>query len=345
MPDVGGAITLEQTSPPEEHPIRLGEGVAMAVAPWFHAMGTNGMTIALAAGSTAVIQPRFDPARYLADAERFRATSLTGAPTMYHALLAHPDATVRDLTAVRAVTSGAAPMPVALAERIAALMPDAVITEGYGLTEATMGLALSPSARSAHRRLGTVGRPVPGTEIVLLPVEDGRPGDPPVAAGSAGEIWARGPQIMRGYHGRPEETDAVLVDGWLRTGDIGVLGEDGHLAIVDRAKDMVIYKGYNVFPRDLEERLAARPGVRQAAVVGLPDDEVGELPVAVLVGPDADAVSGVVEAVNAAVRPYERLRRAYVVDALPVSAAGKVLKRSLRDILAEPAWTEGPPPA
>lgn len=345
VPDVGGAVTLEQVSPPEEHPTRLGEGVVLAVAPWFHAMGTGGMSIGLVAGATAVVQERFDPARYLADVERHRATTLTGAPAMYHALLAHPDATTRDLTSVRTVTSGAAPMPVALAERIVARMPDAVLTEGYGLTEATMGLALTPSARSAHRRLGTVGLPVPGTEIVLLPVDAGRPGDAPVAVGAPGEVWARGPQIMVGYHGRPEETAAVLIDGWLRTGDIGVVGADGHLAIVDRAKDMVIYKGYNVFPRELEERLAAHPAVRQAAVLGLPDAAVGELPVAVLVGVDIDAVPGVVEDVNAAVRPYERLRRAYVVDALPVSAAGKVRTRVLRDSLAEPVWTDDRPPS
>ena len=112
---------------------------------------------------------------------------------------------------------------------------------------------------------------------------EGRPGDEPVAVGEQGEIWARGPQVMAGYHDRPEETAAVLVDGWLRTGDIGVVGDDGQLAIVDRAKDMLLYKGYNVFPRELEEHLAAHAAVRHAAVVGLPDAAAGELPVAVLV--------------------------------------------------------------
>ena len=346
VPDVAGGVTLEQVSPPEEHPVRLGEAVAMAIAPWFHAMGTGSMSIGLACGTTAVVQERFDPARFLADAERHGATTLTGAPTMYHALLAHPDAATRDLTSVRGVTSGAAPMPVALAERIATLMPDAVVTEGYGLTEATMGLTTSRSARSAHRRIGTVGEPVADTEIVLLPVDGGRPGDPPVPQGEPGEIWARGPQIMRGYHGRPAETDAVLVDGWLRTGDVGVLGDDGQLAVVDRAKDMLLYKGYNVFPRELEERLVARPEVTAAAVVGLPDDAVGELPAAVLVlAPGTDPAStgsvagSVVAAVNADVRPYERIRRAFVVDALPVSAAGKILKRALRADPGAPVWS------
>jgi long-chain acyl-CoA synthetase len=344
-PDVRGGITVEQTSPPEEHPVRLGEAVSLAVAPWFHAMGTNGLTIGLVTGTTAVVQDRFDPATYLADAERHRATTLTGAPAMYHALLAHPDTSTRDLSSVRTVTSGASPMAVAQAEGIAALMPDAVVVEGYGLTEATMGLCISPSERSAHRRVGTVGLPVANTEIVLLEVETGRPGDEPVPLGGRGEIWARGPQVMRCYHDRPDETAESLVDGWLRTGDIGVLGEDGLLEVVDRAKDMLLYKGYNVFPRELEERLAARPEVRTAAVVGLPDDAVGELPTAaVVLAAGAAGVAELAAAVNGAVRPYERLRRIYTVDALPMSAAGKVLKRELRAALLAveggPAWSD-----
>jgi long-chain acyl-CoA synthetase len=266
---------------------------------------------------------------------------------MYHALLAHPATATCDLSSVRTVTSGASPMAVAQAERIGALMPDAVVVEGYGLTEATMGLCISPSERSAPRRVGTVGLPVANTELVLLPVETGRPGDEPVALGDRGEIWARGPQVMRCYHDRPDETAASLVDGWLRTADIGVLDEDGNLAVVDRAKDMLLYKGYNVFPRELEELLAARPEIRTAAVVGLPDDAVGELPTAaVVLAPGAAGVAELAAAVNGAVRPYERLRRIYTVDALPVSAAGKVLKGELRTTLLAtvggPDWTDGP---
>ncbi|MCO5572168.1 hypothetical protein L7F22_025919 [Adiantum nelumboides] len=193
---------------------------------------------------------------------------------MYHALLAHPRRRDARPRSVRGVTSGAAPMPVALAERMVARMPDAVIVEGYGLTEATMGLCHSPSARSAHRRIGTVGVPVAATEVQLLPVESGRPGDDPVAVGERGEIWASGPQVMGGYRDRPEETAQALVARWLRTGDIGVLGEDGQLAIVDRAKDMLLYKGYNVFPRELEEAAgeAARGALGRRG--RLPDEAV-----------------------------------------------------------------------
>ncbi|MCD2190030.1 class I adenylate-forming enzyme family protein [Actinomycetospora soli] len=348
VPDVHGGVTVEQTSPPEEHPVRLGEGVSLAVAPWFHAMGTNGLTIGLVTGTTAVVQDRFDPAAYLADVERHRATTLSGAPAMYHALLAHPDARTRDLSSVRSVTSGASPMAVAQAERIAALMPDAIVLEGYGLTEATMALCTSPSARSAHRRIGTVGVPIADTELVLLEVGTGRPGDAPVGIGERGEIWARGPQVMRCYHHRPDETAETLVDGWLRTGDIGIVDDDGLVSVVDRVKDMLLFKGYNVYPRELEERLVARPEVLTAAVVGLPDEAVGEVPTAAVVlsaGSGPDVVADLAAAVNGAVRPYERLRGIFVVDALPVSAAGKVLKRDLRDALLGavdgPAWTDG----
>ncbi|GAA4868243.1 class I adenylate-forming enzyme family protein [Actinomycetospora straminea] len=345
VPGVGGDVGLEQLGPAHEWPVRLGEGSGIAVAPWFHAMGTiGGIGVAVVSGSTSIVHERFDPVRLLTDVETHRVTTISGAPPLFHALLAHPEAAGRDLTSVRTVTSGAAPMPLALARRIAARMPEAVIVEGYGLTEATMGLTMGATARSAHRRIGTVGVPVPDTEIRVGP----SPSEP-VAAGEAGEVWARGPQVMVGYLDRPEATAETLVDGWLRTGDIGVVGEDGQLEIVDRAKDMLLYKGYNVYPRELEELLVARPEVASAAVVGRPDVAVGEEPVAVLVlapGHEASAelAAGIVAALDEQVAPYKRLRAVHVADALPVSAAGKVLKRELRDQvrdagpLGAPVW-------
>ncbi|PVZ09622.1 class I adenylate-forming enzyme family protein [Actinomycetospora cinnamomea] len=341
---VGGDVTVEQIGPAEEWPVRLGEGVGIAVAPWFHAMGTvGGMTVPLVTGTTVIVHERFDPARFLADVETHRVTTVTGAPPLFHALLAHPESASRDLTSVQGISSGAAPMPVALAERLAERMPEAVIVEGYGMTEATMGLTFGATARSAHRRIGTVGVPVPDTEIVV-----GEPGAP-VPAGEPGEVWARGPQVMVGYLDRPEDTAATLVDGWLRTGDIGVIGEDGLLEIVDRAKDMLLYKGYNVYPRHLEELLVAQPEVSAAAVVGRADPAVGEEPVAVVVPAPGTTIDGEVAARLAAavdehVAPYQRLRALHVAEALPVSAAGKVLKRELREqvggagALGAPVW-------
>jgi long-chain acyl-CoA synthetase len=208
--------------------------------------------------------------------------------------------------------------------------PDAVIAEGYGLTEVTMGATLSPSFRSGLRKVGAVGVPVFDSEVKIVPAEGGEQALP---TGTEGEVCIRGPQVMAGYHQRPEETAAVLVDGWLHTGDIGVLDEDGYLSIVDRKKDMLLYKGYNVYPRELEELLIAHPAVANAAVVGRRSDQVGELPVAFVVRAAGGTEIGsaeLMEAVNARVLPYKRLRELRFVEQIPVSAAGKILKRELR---------------
>jgi long-chain acyl-CoA synthetase len=191
----------------------------------------------------------------------------------------------------------------------------------------------APLARSAVRKPGTVGPPVYDTEVRI--VDPASSDLAPLPVGEPGEVCIRGPQVMVGYKDRPEETAAALVDGWLLTGDVGTLDEDGYLSIVDRKKDMLLYKGYNVYPRELEELLHARPEVLGAAVVGRPDPVAGELPVAFVVAPGLSApdVTSLMEAVNAQVLPYKRLREVHLVNEIPVSAAGKVLKRTLRDRL------------
>jgi long-chain acyl-CoA synthetase len=254
-----------------------------------------------------------------------------GAPPLYAALLRHPDLATRDLSTVKSISSGAAPLPVemidALRRRFGA---DVVIAEGYGLTEVTMGATQNPAHRSGDRRTGTVGIPVPDTEVRVV-----GPDGAPLPAGEAGEVCIKGPQVMTGYKDRPEETAAALRDGWLHTGDVGVVDEDGYLRIVDRQKDMLIYKGYNVYPRELEEILFRMPGVVGAAVVGRPDPDVGELAVAFVVAPGLDqaGAESIMTVVNEQVLPYKRLREIRLVDEIPVSAAGKVLKRELRERL------------
>jgi long-chain acyl-CoA synthetase len=334
--DDAGGVVLDQVAPPEEHPVRLGTGVAINLTPWFHAMGTiGGLNVPMLTGSTIVLHDRFDPTAYLADAERFAVTGMGGAPPLYGALVRHPDFATRDLSHVRGISSGAAPLPVELIQTLQRRFgADVVISEGYGLTEVTMGATIGPAARSAVRKVGTVGLPVPDTEVRI--VDPAGADLAPLPTGEPGEVCIRGPQVMTGYRNRPEENAAVLVDGWLRTGDIGVLDEDGYLSIVDRKKDMLLYKGYNVYPRELEELLFAQPGVTGAAVVGRPDALAGELPVAFVVAAclaEGDG-SALMEAVNAQVLPYKRLRELHLVDEIPVSAAGKVLKRALRDQLS-----------
>lgn len=326
--DGAGGLVLDQIGSAEEWPIRHGTGIGINLTPWFHAMGTiAGLNVPVLTGGTVVLHDRLDPAAYLADAERLRVTSIGGAPALFAMLLTSPDIGDRDLSSVRTIGSGAAPMPLEMSRRLHELAPEAVICEGYGLTEVTMGATNGPYFRSGLRKIGTVGVPTFDTEILIMPDDRGEPLGP----GERGEVCIRGPQVMTGYHNRPEATAEVLIDGWLHTGDIGVLDEDGYLSIVDRKKDMLLYKGYNVYPRELEELLAAYDGVLAAAVVGKPDTAVGELPVAFVVParPDLSA-DEVMSAVNDRVVAYKRLREVHFVDQIPVSAAGKILKRELR---------------
>jgi long-chain acyl-CoA synthetase len=333
--DDRGGVVLDQIGSPEEYPVRLGTGIGINLTPWFHAMGTiGGLNIPVLAGGTTVLHERFDPGAYLADAERFGVTGMGGAPPLFGALVRHPEFATRDLSTVRAISSGAAPLAVELIGALQRRFGDAaVITEGYGLTEVTMGATSNPPARSAVRKAGTVGVPVFDTEVRIVDAAGSE--RTPLPTGEPGEVCIRGPQVMVGYKDRPEETAAALADGWLRTGDVGVLDEDGYLSIVDRKKDMLLYKGYNVYPRALEELLYAQPGVLGAAVVGRPDLLAGELPVAFVVAPTlAEPDTAVLlAAVNEQVLPYQRLRELHLVAEIPVSAAGKVLKRELRERL------------
>jgi long-chain acyl-CoA synthetase len=330
--DEAGDVTVRQVGAPEEYRTPLGEARMINLTPWFHAMGAIGYLNGLVmAGTTTVIHMRFDPVAYVEDAVKHRVTSIGGAPPVFVALLQVPGIEEADLSSVRGISSGAAPLPVSLIERLQALLPDAVIGEGYGLTEVTMIATGNPSFVSGTRKAGTVGVPIFDTEISIRPLGGGDP----LPAGERGEVCIRGPQVMRGYAHRPEATaEAIDAEGWFHTGDVGILDDDGFLSIVDRTKDMLLYKGYNVFPRELEELLFGVPGVAGAAVVGRPDDQAGELPVAYVVRAADDAgaaltADSVMAAVNDKVTPYKRLRDVVFIDAIPVSAAGKVLKREL----------------
>jgi long-chain acyl-CoA synthetase len=330
--DEQGDVTIRQMLGPDEYPTRLGEARIINLTPWFHAMGAigylNGMVMG---GTTTVIHMRFDPVKYVEDMVRYEVTAIGGAPPIFVALLQVPAILEADLSSIRGVSSGAAPLPVTLIEKMSALMPNATIGEGYGLTEVTMQATGAPSFRSGTRKPGTVGVPVFDTEISIRPLGGGDP----LPAGERGEVCIRGPQVMRGYAHRPEATaESIDADGWFHSGDVGILDEDGYLSIVDRTKDMLLYKGYNVFPRELEEILFGVPGVAGAAVVGRPDEEAGELPIAYVVrkGDDDGAAltaASVMAAVNDKVTPYKRLRDVVFIEAIPVSAAGKVLKREL----------------
>jgi long-chain acyl-CoA synthetase len=335
--DDAGGLTLDQVGDEQEYPNRLGTGVLVNIAPWFHAMGTIGyLNLPVLTGTTTVIHPRLDVPAFLADMAKFRATNLGGAPALFSALFADPSFAELDLSSVRAISSGAAPLPVEMINRLHARFPDVTIGEAYGLSEVTMGATANPAHRSGVRKVGTVGLPVFDTQLKIVAVDAAAVDDatPQLPPGAAGEVCIKGPQVMTGYLNRPEETAAVLsADGWLRTGDIGVLDDDGYLSIVDRKKDMLLYNGYNVYPRELEELLFQHPAVAGAAVIGRPDAAAGELPTAFVVRSGEVTEEELMAFVNERVVPYKKLREVRFVTEIPVSAAGKILKRELRDML------------
>ncbi|WP_067903070.1 AMP-binding protein [Nocardia vaccinii] len=345
--DGDGALTLSQPGSPQEWPIRLGTGVVIASAPWFHAMGLGGGLIVPALlGNRSLILSRFDPAVYLDTVERENVTSVSGAPALLAGLVREQETNPRDVASIRLISCGGGPLSTVLADRLARAFPPAVVTQAYGLTEVAMAAIGYPTATTAPRRTGRVGLPLADTEVRLVSATE--------HTGQGGEIWVRGPQLMLGYHGRPAETAEVLRDGWLRTGDIGMLDEDGLLAVVDRSKDMLIYKGYNVYPSELEALLREQPGVQDAAVVGVPEADDGEYPVAFVVAegsPDPDLLR---EAVNTKVVHYKRLRAIYLVAELPTSPLGKTVKDPLRKeaarltgadpVVSEPAASTTPVP-
>lgn len=329
----GGTIVVDQVGSENAWPVRLGTGVVVAGAPWFHAMGLGGGVVVPALlGHRSLILGRFDPGGFLDAVAAEQITSISGAPAMLAALAAEQERAAREVASVRLISAGGGPLPAALWERLGRAFPRAVVVQAYGLTEATMAAVGCPTSALAAPAPGRVGLPLADTEVRLEPRGDGSPG---------GEILLRGPQITAGYLGRPAETAEAFEDGWLRTGDIGVITEDGMLAIVDRSKDMLLFKGYNVYPSELEGLLRGLPGVRDAAVVGLPHEDDGDHPVAFVVAEDGLDPDAALAAVNAAVVHYKRLRAVHLIDALPVSPLGKVLKTRLRDEAARLAAEAG----
>ncbi len=298
----------------------------LAVIPFFHVFGmTVAMNFGILVGAEIDLVPRFIPSRMAREVRRFRPTFLPGAPAIYESVAADPRAASWDMRSIRYCISGSAPLSLALQERFEKLT-GGVLVEGYGLTEASPVTHCNPL--TGQRKIGTVGTPFPDTEQRILDPEDPTR---ELAPGEPGELAVRGPQVMLGYYGRPDETARVLRDGWLLTGDVAVIDEDGFCRIVDRKKDLIIVSGFNVYPREVEEVLLQYPGVREAAVVGVPDPHSGQAVRAVLVPDHGEELD--TEKLRAFCRErlagYKTPRQWETRAELPRTVIGKVLRRDL----------------
>ncbi len=315
---------------------RDGEEVFIAALPLFHIGGIAGvMNVPLAAGATIVLSRRFNPLGVLRAIQDYRATRFLGVPTMYIALLNQQEAPSFDLTSLRASRTSAASLPAAVKRDFDQLVGHEVLIEGYGLTETSPLTHANPIHRA---RAGSIGVPLPDTDARIV---DADTGTEVLPVGQVGELVLRGPQVMQGYWQNPEETRAALRDGWLYTGDLARMGEDGYFCIVDRKKDVINAAGFKVWPREVEEVLYQHPHIQAAAVVGMPDSYRGETVKAVVVlkkehgfPSDEAAKEEIVAFCRRELAAYKVPRVVEIRDSLPISGAGKVLRRVLRDAAA-----------
>ena len=304
----------------------------LIVNPFFHTFGYKaGILACLMAGATMVPEPVFDVDVVLQRVADERISVLPGPPTIFQSILDHPRRDAFDLSSLRLVVTGAAVIPVELVESLwADLGIDTVLT-AYGLTEATGTVTMCRRGDSAQVISGTSGRAIPDVEVRIVD-----PSGTELPTGGAGEIVVRGYNVMAGYLDDDEATAAAVdADGWLHTGDIGYLDDEGNLAITDRLKDMYVSGGFNVYPAEVEAVLRRHPGVAQVAVVGVPDHRMGEVGLAVVVAAPGATTGDLTASLPAFAREqlanFKVPRRVEVVDVLPTNASGKVLKRELRD--------------
>ena len=306
------------------------DDTVVAVAPFFHSLGfTVLMNTSIAVGATVVSLPRFDLEAFLQAIQDHRATVTVIVPPIALALARHPVVDRYDLSSLRFVGCGAAPLGKEIEEECEARLPCRFF-QGYGMTEATAAIAVS-SMREPERNVhGQAGILVAGTEARVVDPESGAD----LGTDGTGEIWIRGPQLMSGYLGRPDATaETIDADGWLHTGDIGRVDDEGRVFITDRIKELIKYKAFQVAPAELEALLCSHPAVAAAAVIGAPDEEAGELPTAFVVAGGEVSDDELISWVAERVAPHKRIRRVERIDAIPCSPTGKILRRDLRERL------------
>ena len=321
-------------------PFGLDENALVLISgPLFHVGATGICLPAIMAAASIVLLPRFEPGRVIEAIERYRVTNMTAVPTMLRMMVDHPEAKRRDLSSLRIVTFGGAPMPDALLSELLALAPGTRFLHCYGMTETTASCTTLPAhyVMPEGRALGkalSIGRAMLGHDIAILDTEDRE-----LPAGQIGEIAVRGPAVTAGYWRKPELSAATLRGGWLHTGDAGYLDEDGFLFIVDRLKDMIITGGENVYSREVEDAVYAFPGVAQCAVIGVPDERWGERVHAIVTPSPGRSLDpeALIAHCRARIAGYKCPRSVEVrPESLPLSGANKIDKGALR----APYWAE-----
>lgn len=308
---------------------RDGEEVVLCVAPFFHSYGmTVGMNLAICSAATMVLLPLFKAKEVVKTIERYRPTQLPGIPTMYIAIMRETGKHTEKLNSIKYCISGASALPAKVRDDFEA-MTHGKLVEGYGLSEASPVTHCNPL--NGDVRDGSVGLPMPNVEAAIMNPET-RELLPP---GQVGEIVVKGPNIMRGYWNRPDETEAIFSNGWMRTGDLGKMDEEGYFYVVDRAKDLIIASGFNVYPREVEEVLFRHPAIQEAAVAGAPDEYRGETVAAFVVlkpgfEPTEETRQDILAFCKRELTAYKVPRILEFRDSLPKTLVGKVLRRELK---------------
>jgi long-chain acyl-CoA synthetase len=311
-----------------KHEFELGKERCLTVIPLFHVFGmTACMNLTIFTGGESIMLPRFEIEEVLNTIKNEQPTTFPGVPTMYVAITNHPRAEEYGINSIKTCNSGSAPMPVELLREFER-KTGAKILEGYGLSEASPTTHCNPPF--ADRKPGSVGIGMPSTQYKIVEVASGLE---EVPVGELGEVIIKGPQIMKGYWNMPEESANTLRDGWLYTGDIAKVDEDGYLYIVDRKKDLIIASGFNIYPRDIEEVLYEHPAIQEAVVIGVPDPYRGEDVKAFVVLKAGKTVNEeeVIQYCKQNMAAYKVPRSVEFRDQLPKTQVGKILRRALRE--------------
>ncbi|WP_061810919.1 AMP-binding protein [Rossellomorea vietnamensis] len=307
---------------------RKGEEKMLGILPFFHVYGMTAVLIlSVMQGYKMILLPKFDAETTLKTIQKLKPTLFPGAPTIYIGLLNHPDLKKYDLSSIDSCLSGSAPLPVEVQQQFEEVTGGKLV-EGYGLTESSP-VTHSNFLWDKARIKGSIGVPWPGTDSAVFSMETGEPLPP----NEMGEIVVKGPQVMKGYWNRPEETEQTLKDGWLLTGDIGYMDEKGYFYVVDRKKDMIIAGGFNIYPREIEEVLYEHPAIQEVVAAGVPDPYRGETVKAYVVLKEGESLTE--EELNEYSRKYlaaYKVPRIYEFrKELPKTAVGKILRRALVD--------------